>query len=866
MIEAACLKLIEGRGEERRDGQLYKLADAQSPYGMAVQFPDQLEVDEKAMALWIPIADGNRRDGVGDYLEVEGIRTERHRKNPIVLFDHGKSVTLPIAMAEEPASLAYSFNIDPATRTAGLKAYFYQGKGSVQNAGYENRSSKVSIGKSEEYDHALFCEQLFDLTCKRFVRSGSIGYTVIQAKQLQPDYERGTPAGLHLQSVWMLEGSLVVLPANMDTVRKALSLPTVCGKRLSPYLVKSLSPYAGEKKVQMGYEKAQTKVPLRNLPDTKIPPAKWRPGVGTVKDIREKYRPTKQLRRRAKKSVAGTSILHIDSKNIAAVRDLSKKKGLKCVLMGTHTSGAEKVKLIGDDGAIDEVAKAYGRPISRNIKVKSMADEELDPTAGADEPVGDPNEPPIDTPQEEEQVEKWGAQMSRHFHGLHGAMLKDLDEMISALENDRVAGHFTKLAENIDKFMTETETLWEKEYGSSSEHGYPPLEGAEDKDMGDAKDDAVEEDLSEDNDPDLDQGEDEPALEDQGDEDTSEDAAVESDSAPPEEPTPDEAVEGMENADEEDAKKKNRGGVKSVVAQTKDIRLKYRQKGDDKAEAKEDSKEDGDGKKSPHKVKTCAHCNKPIKKDYKRVGGKQYHPGCVQFANKARSKSVCPKCGKDDCTCGKKAQEVGEDVGDVNDTDNVDNTPTQMKGIDDRDMPVVSESHGFLGEISQPSSVFGEEHRMRSFHYHKALGSIGQMADINADLNEGQKMAPAVAAAVGGMAGEAMGGGGAEAQKGHPHMKMCKDASDYFLRLSREKAFGDIHREEARHHQGQLGQIVGGQGKQEEMPSEDEGDLDAPSPPDIGEYTEDTMKSMLDSQNQQIAELNKALASLSGAF
>ena len=45
----------------------------------------------------------------------------------------------------------------------------------------------------------------------------------------------------------MLEGSLVVLPANMDTVGKLLRDGVCCGKSLSPYLVKSLEPYAPEK-------------------------------------------------------------------------------------------------------------------------------------------------------------------------------------------------------------------------------------------------------------------------------------------------------------------------------------------------------------------------------------------------------------------------------------------------------------------------------------------------------------------------------------------------------------------------------------------------------------------------------------------
>lgn len=212
---------------KRIDHYAYKLGETNS-YGMDVAFGDNLDIDEERMAVWIPFADGNRRDGVGDLLEVAGINTERHRQNPIILFDHGKQVTLPIGLAEDPHSKHYMVVIDPVLKLAKCKAFFYQS----------------SINK----DHAIFCEQLFDLMAKRYVRAGSIGYQVIHARELGPDYERGTPKGLHLLATMMLEASAVVMPANQDTVRKALALPRVCGKPLSTALVKCLTPYAPETK------------------------------------------------------------------------------------------------------------------------------------------------------------------------------------------------------------------------------------------------------------------------------------------------------------------------------------------------------------------------------------------------------------------------------------------------------------------------------------------------------------------------------------------------------------------------------------------------------------------------------------------
>lgn len=267
------LGLLNGRSKNldtRKYG--YPLHDG-GGYGMDVAIEDEPVFDENKMSMWIPYADGRRRDGVGDLLEVGGIDTSRHQKNSIVLFDHAKQIVLPIGTCENPDTKAYENVIDPVAKMAKLNCYFYQGKG------------LVNADKNREHDHALFCEQLYDLAVKRYIRSGSIGYQVKAARELNPDYETGTPKGLHLLSTLMLEGSLVVLPANQDTVVKCLAMPTVCGKPLSPYLRKSLEPYAPEKKAVLGWEQRQGKdltvpVPHGDLSKTDVPPADWVPGAG----------------------------------------------------------------------------------------------------------------------------------------------------------------------------------------------------------------------------------------------------------------------------------------------------------------------------------------------------------------------------------------------------------------------------------------------------------------------------------------------------------------------------------------------------------------------------------------------------------
>jgi hypothetical protein len=219
-----------------------------------------LGIDEKRMAVDIVFAEGSQRDGVGDLLEVAGIDTSRHRLNPIVLFDHGKQVSLPIGMAAERDDAGhYDFNkytvaIDPAAKQARCKVYFYQGG---------NKSLGNNVSNNQLADHTLYCAQLFEMCKAGILGAGSIGYVVKMARELPPDFEQGVPRGAHLLSVLMLEASLTVIPANSLTVRQALHTKNWAGKRLSPVLIKSLSPHAVPRHVQLGYEPPSPTRPLR---------------------------------------------------------------------------------------------------------------------------------------------------------------------------------------------------------------------------------------------------------------------------------------------------------------------------------------------------------------------------------------------------------------------------------------------------------------------------------------------------------------------------------------------------------------------------------------------------------------------------
>lgn len=255
VLVPSVLDTLNTRNKELApDAFSYKIGPAGSSYGLDVPIIGELDIDPHTMSMWIPIASGVRRDGVGDLLDVDGINTSRHIKNPIVLFDHGKEVSRPIARAREnPKDVdSYTFKIDAVNKSAGCRAYFYQGKDNC-----------ALTGGCQPGTHAQFCEELFDMAANGFIGAGSIGYQVISAEHMPPDYTSGTPQGLHLKKILMLEGSLVVLPASIDTVAKALTGGRILGRLPSPEFKAAFKSCLPAKKAMVvgGFDSKALKVP-----------------------------------------------------------------------------------------------------------------------------------------------------------------------------------------------------------------------------------------------------------------------------------------------------------------------------------------------------------------------------------------------------------------------------------------------------------------------------------------------------------------------------------------------------------------------------------------------------------------------------
>lgn len=1031
------LTLLNAR-TKRQGG--YSYAAGEGKYGLDFASERAADIDEKGMAARIWFADGNRRDGVGDLLEVGGIRTDRHIKNAVALFDHGKKVEIPIGMCLERDEAGkydrnrYTVEIDPITKEASANVFFYQGKG------------LAGVDKKDEYEHAKLCEQYFHMLATGMLSGGSIGYQVIAAKQMPADYQQGKPPGLHLLAVLMLECSLVVMPANQDTVRKMLCVGNCCGKSLSPYLVKSLEPYMPEKtktvvtkktKTVSGYEgkanvkalegyayvwditgygpkipgnkygnregfktvrvmanskEAAVEVALTILPENRreepsakqvakqsiegwtgpkapdvktlpaeteteklpqggdhsdtsdVPPARWKPGVGTIKglkklrrkygkrmevtflptqreamqfryqlqqsgfqvsrlagnggqwavywdrdpniplpegaerffskskdikamlddekalsDIRLKYRDAKGIVRRVRRSKSGSSMVHFDGKDVGAAKTMAEKRGLKFQRLGVSDSGHERVKLIGDDEGINEVAKRFGK------RVKSMGTKAVGHFSRMIKPAGWTSGKEVVTFQKGDGwywAEHGTSGPSGEKHGPFSSMeaaFADAQKQIQAYYDSYKKGknmskEITREVKSAPEDMPENiptdtpekdlddleETTEEKDaYDYAGEplgaqvtrrlhkdhamllkdydEAMGPLEHEPTKKYLEGKLKGWVKDLEDIESHHGKHYKDLPGLEDADGDSEGKDL--------------DEEVETADLDDEEIETKDDEVPAEEVAEGMKEVPEEF---------------EEGEKSLSLSEVK-----KKYGKKTKKKSAGEDDEE--TKDLDEEEEKGVCPKCGEEDCSCGKSLKrrrkdlppEEGEQAEDAGDA------------FKSHEIAEVQEAAGFAKELSETdTAAFGDDHRMKSYYHSKALDLIGGAGEEEKEFaGEGVKAEPGTPEWA---AEEA-----AEPEHKSSKRKMCKDGGAFFGEISREKAFGDAHRAKAMEWHKNLSDIA--EEKAEDMveePPADGGPAEVPDPGEMGEKSINRVEEIFKKNVKAAEELNKKMAVL----
>lgn len=816
------LKSTLSRGKEMPPGISYEFAPGQ--FGLDSFLPASPRIDEARMSIVIPFADGRNRDGVGDLLEVGGIDLSRHQSNPIALFDHGKNVVLPIGMAEDPVSRLYTVNIDQQARSADADTFFYQGKG------------MEGVNADDEYHHAVFCQQLFHLMAKRFVRGGSIGYTVTAARELPPDRNNGTPKGLHLLAVKMLELSAVVLPANQDTVTKSLrhfrhgmsetareilAMRSVAGNPLSCHLIKSLTPFVTDTKAVSGYASKGMPITAGEKGDH----------AKHLKGLRKKYRPVKGLRRTMKKGVPGSAIIFVDRKNHDQIQALADQRGVTLKWLAQVPHGM-KLRLTGPDDGIDAIAKDFGLPLPAAGKSLNHQGKAMNEDTGIERLTG------TDPDTLEDMEEPYEAQVHRRLHEDSSLLLHDYDRMMKRTVHEPTKARLQSLLEHHAGHLDELEKDFPNHFPDLPGLG----EGGEPE--GDADAEVTPEEVAEE------EGEtpEEQAIEEAtgeelpGDEDTMDDAAIGASSDPAreeEEPTEEEAFAASTKALRRKYGQKMCGKCEDEITGKRGVKRDYfdgsdEWRGGSGTGMTHVAEEQGSGTYTPTRTPTRREANRAVSQRGRHLGGGVRGPdmersrtGGVNTASPAVDTSVPD--GK------------------------------AMHGLHDHEVGPYSEATGFLGELSQPGSHLDDEGRMKSFHYHKTLGGIAQLRaealedrgdeeevhdkDLDSEhaaasqqakesldqvqalgrpaapksMRQHKKAADSTPATPAGWESVGTGtpGGNANARPnkqqtprpagGSKSLAGARDAAgaaaDFFGKLATEKAFGDPHRKECgRHH------------------------------------------------------------------
>lgn len=439
------------------------------------------------------------------------------------------------------------------------------------------------------------------------------------------------------------------------------------------------------------------------------------------------------------------------------------------------------------------------------------------------------------------EAEPYSAQVLRRLHEDATTLLDEYDQMGGPLEHDEIKKHLADVCKQLVQMIEKHEGHWEKHHPD-----LPKLPGMEDGGKGLDDEEGLEE------------GED--RLDSDLEDDGLEGDPMEADSAPPERATVDEAEEGS----------------------GKDA--KPRREKEEKKESKKEDKEDKDkDKKKDKEKKEKAFREKRFKAAI--VWGKKYLSGMnvkqmardiafgtasdlvlgsyKKWLDTQKAKGICPECGKDPCVCGKKDFEEmrGED-----DTEEV----TEGDKLAPHEKEKLKEAHDFLSEIME-SHDFTDDHRMKAFHFHKALAPMGSTKEsggkdygfedghepgVEADHQEGKKDGdfPEVDKQEG--AAEVH-----EDGKGPRMREAIAAASDFLLTISKERAYGEPHRQQARTHHEALKPFVEMDALDEHSevnePSSNKQDMDA-----IGASGEKSLANCAADVLQQKASINGVKATM----
>lgn len=218
------------------DSQVAIVKDAKSnSFTLPSMSTGKVTFNEREMWADLVFAAGPKygRDRKGDLLDITGIDTRFHRRNPFSLVDHGRWHPRPIAKCMTPAG-EYTVTLDAARDLAIARTYFWQ--------------RPENFPKDQEW----LPETIFDGIVKGVYNAGSISARPVYATLLPEDPRSGLPSGVHFHKVELVEPTWCVFPVNASSIRDYLEKGIACGRPIPSLIRKSLEPYAEPKKAWLG--------------------------------------------------------------------------------------------------------------------------------------------------------------------------------------------------------------------------------------------------------------------------------------------------------------------------------------------------------------------------------------------------------------------------------------------------------------------------------------------------------------------------------------------------------------------------------------------------------------------------------------
>ncbi len=417
-----------------------------------------------------------------------------------------------------------------------------------------------------------------------------------------------------------------------------------------------------------------------------------------------------------------------------------------------------------------------------------------------------------------ESSEPYSAQVLRRIHEDMSMLMEDYHNMLGPLEQEDVKEFLTGYLEDKAERLDMTEELFNKVHS-----GLGGLGEAAAKDM----EEGQEEIDSEEPEADLDSTE--------AEVETTTPVPSDSSDRSEDEPTGDEVIEGMEK---EEKSLYGKGRMQGVLKRLRSKGIKS-------------------GKK-------CADCGDPNCTCGKCISGDSKKPGPCKGSSSSKTLS---------------AEDVTSADGNLAETtDAARPEGLHQKAFEAHEKPIVSEAAQHLKAIAE-SPALEEEHRFKSYHYHKVLeGLVGRKDHLPGDaatekLDDIDQMGQQGQMSLRGARHKwSHGDPGADYDLDtstgddlHHHRKMCKSASQFLRTIASEKNFGDPHRAEAMQHHKALNDAVNEQAP-EETPQEPTPDVpveaNVSEPGEMGEKGLNSLKALFLQQSKQMEELQRTLATL----